>query len=108
MPEYSELEIFGRKYLVFIATIRPKKVKAKGKEYRQYYINIPRFIADKIYEKAGEGKDTAVPLIIMAAPAEWYHLILWDEMSNKVWDMLPKRIKDELKALGLARKNSKK
>jgi len=45
--------------------------------------------------------------VFIAAPAEWYHGILWDEMPERAWKTIPDRVRRELEALGLSRKPKK-
>ena len=103
MPEYSEVLVAGRRYLVLEVSVKPKKVKSRGKEYLQHYINLPKKFAEKLYEQAGEDMDTELPVVILVAPAEWYHGVLWEEMPERAWKTIPAKAKQELEALGLGR-----
>jgi len=58
----------------------------------------------KLYELAGEDPETELPIVFIAAPAEWYHGILWEEMPERAWKTIPDRVRRELEALGLSRK----
>jgi len=107
MPEFSRVTIAGREYLVLNLTVKPKKVKSKGKEYIQHYINLPKWISKILYEEAGENPETELPIVTLIAPAEWYHGILWDEMPERAWKTIPNKIRQELEALGLSRKPRK-
>ena len=103
MPEFSRVVIAGREYFVLQLTVKPKKVRSKGREYVQHYINLPKWFSRKLYELAGEDPETELPIVFIAAPAEWYHGILWDEMPERAWKTIPDRVKQELEALGLSR-----
>jgi len=107
MPEFSKVIIAGREYLVLQLTVKPKKIKAKGKEYVQHYINLPKWFSRKLYETASEGPETELPIVMFAAPAEWYHGILWEEMPERAWKTIPDKARQELEALGLSRKPKK-
>ena len=108
MPEYSELVVAGRRYLVLEVSVKPKKVRSRGREYLQHYINLPKKIAGKLYELAGEDMDTELPVVMIIAPAEWYHGILWEEMPERAWKTIPARARRELESLGLSRNPQKK
>ena len=107
MPEFSRVVIAGREYFVLQLTVKPKKVRSKGREYVQHYINLPKWFSRKLYELAGESLETELPIVFIAAPAEWYHGILWDEMPERAWKTIPDRVRRELEALGLSRKPKK-
>ncbi len=107
MPEYSEAILAGRKYLVLEISVKPKKVRAKGKEYIQHYINLPKWLAMKLYEMAEEDPETELPVVMLVAPAEWYHGILWEEMPERAWKTIPEKARQELEALGLSREPQK-
>ncbi len=103
MPEYSELVVAGRRYLVLEVSVKPKKVRSRGREYLQHYINLPKKIAGKLYELAGEDMSVELPVVMLVAPAEWYHGILWEEMPERAWKTIPARVRRELESLGLGR-----
>ncbi len=107
MPEHSEVLVAGRRYLVLEVSVKPKKVRSKGKEYLQYYVNLPKKIAEKLYSLAGEDVDVELPVVMFVAPAEWYHGILWEEMPERAWKTIPSRVREELEALGLGRSRRK-
>ncbi len=107
MPEYSEVLVAGRRYLVLEVSVKPKKIRSKGKEYLQYYVNLPKKIAEKLYSLAKEDMDVELPVVMFVAPAEWYHGILWEEMPERAWKTIPSRVREELEALGLGRSKRK-
>ena len=107
MPEFSKVIIADREYLVLSLSVKPKKVKSKGKEYIQHYINIPKRFSRMLYEEAGENPEAELPVLMIVAPAEWYHGILWDEMPERAWKTIPDKIRQELEVLGLSRKPRK-
>ena len=92
----------GRRYTLAYLQLRAKRVKAKGKEYRQYYINLPRQLAEAILETAGreppEPGTTGVLLTAIVTPSPWYHALDW---SSIPMDGLPEKIEKEITALGL-------
>ena len=92
----------GRRYTLAYLRLRAKRVKAKGREYRQYYINLPRQLAEAILETAGreppEPGTSGVLLTVIVTPSPWYHALDW---SSIPMDGLPERIEKEIKALGL-------
>ncbi len=103
MPEFSEAVLAGRRYLVLEVSVRPKRVKTKGREYLQHYINLPKWLATRLYEMAGEKPEVELPVVMLIAPAEWYHGILWEEMPERAWKTIPEKVRRELEALGLSR-----
>lgn len=92
----------GRRYTLAYLRLRVKRVKAKGREYRQYYINLPRQLAEAILESAGreppEPGTSGVLLTAIVTPSPWYHALDW---SSIPMDDLPERIEKEITALGL-------
>ncbi len=107
MPEYSEALLAGRKYVVLEISVKPKKVRVKGREYIQHYINLPKWLAMKLYEMANEDPEAELPVVMLVAPAEWYHGILWEEMPERAWKTIPEKARKELEALGLSPKSYK-
>ncbi len=107
MPENSEVILAGRKYIVLEISVKPKKARVKGREYIQHYINLPKWLATKLYEVAGEDLDVELPVVMLISPAEWYHGILWEEMPERAWKTIPEKAKKELEALGLSREPHK-
>ncbi len=71
MPEHTAVLLAGRKYLVAELLVRPRKTS--GGRYTQYYIGLPKHIAEQLYREAGEEPDTVLPVVALLAPAEWYH-----------------------------------
>ena len=94
--------IAGRPYTLAYLNLKAKRVKAKGREYRQYYINMPRQLAEAILERAGreppEPGSTGILLTAIVTPSPWYHALDW---SSIPMDDLPEKIEKEIKALGL-------
>ncbi len=75
------------------------RVNVMGKEYVQYYISVPREVGEH-FDKEIEEELGALPLIALIRPAEWYHLLNWEEAGPYLKATLPKKIKEELIALG--------
>ena len=91
--------IVGRLHVRAPLYLRAKRVRARGREYVQYYISVPKPIAyalshGKPPEPGGEG----LPLTVYATPSPWYHLVDWSLIPMRE---LPLRIKKEIKALRL-------
>ncbi len=107
MLEYSEAILAGRRYLVFEISVKPKKVRIRNREYIQHYINLPKQLVVKLYEMAEEDPGTELPVVILIAPAEWFHGILWEEMPKRAWKTIPEKARKELEALGLSREQCK-
>ncbi len=95
----------GRKYIVSPLLVKPRRVKAKGKEYVQHIIYIPRSIAKTLYSHARIPLREELPVITMIAPTAWYHVLNWKEEPVHAFNQLPQDIKLELEALGLAPKH---
>jgi len=92
--------IAGREYITVELVMRPKKAGAKGKTYLQYVATIPKPVALKLYEIAGEKPDTTLTLTTYLSPAPWYTGLLWSK-NDKTYKRLPPDIKKELTALGI-------
>ncbi len=107
MPEYSEVVIAGRRYVVLELPVRPKRARVKGREYIQHYINLPKWLAMKLYVMAEEDPGAELPVVMLIAPAEWYHGILWEKMPERAWKTIPEKARKELEALGLSPKLNK-
>jgi len=94
----------GRTYTLAYLNLKAKRVRAKGREYRQYYINLPRQLAEVILERAGreppEPGSSGVLLTAIVTPSPWYHALDW---SSLPMDGLPERVEKEIKALDLHR-----
>ncbi|MCE4624958.1 MAG: hypothetical protein F7C35_03730 [Desulfurococcales archaeon] len=89
----------GRRYRLAYLRMRAKRVRARGKEYVQYYINVPRRLADIILE----GRDPLKPgesllLTTIATPSPWFHALDWSELP---YSDLPDRVRREIEVLGL-------
>jgi len=93
------IKVMGKEYIPLLLTLRKRRVRVRGKEYVQYYINIPREVGE-YFDKEIEEELGALPLIALIRPAEWYHLLNWEEIEEYARKKLPKEIREELEALG--------
>jgi len=90
----------GRRYTLAYLKLRAKRVKAKDREYVQYYINVPKRLAHTILagrnppEPGGPG----VLLTVLATPSTWFHALDWSQIPLAD---LPERVRKEIEALGL-------
>ncbi len=95
-------KVAGRRYTLAYLRLRAKRVKAKNREYAQYYINVPRSLAEVILggrnlpEPGGPG----VLLTVIAAPSPWFHALDWSQIP--LHD-LPEHVQGEIRAMGLDR-----
>lgn len=90
--------IAGRLHARTYLRLRAKRIKARGREYVQYYISVPKPIAVALAQGSPPepGEDTL--LTIYAAPSPWYHALDWRDLPMRD---LPERIEKEIKALRL-------
>jgi len=95
----------GRKYVVAPLLIKPRRVKAKGREYIQHIIYIPRPIAKTLYTLAERSPEEELPILALITPATWFHVLNWKQEPIHAYNQLPREIKLELQALGLAPKH---
>ncbi len=92
----------GREYIVAPLLIRPRRVRAKNREYVQHIVYVPRLIARTLYDRAEKEIDEELPVITMIAPATWFHVLNWKKEPIHAFNQLPLDIRLELEALGLA------
>jgi len=103
------VKILGKEFIPRILVMRRRKVRAKGKEYYQYYINVPKDLAKKLEESAGiENPDEGIPVLALVRVAEWYHLLDWGNVSGYLKRKLPDSIRKELEELGFIPKEEEK
>ena len=93
----------GREYISAPLLLKTRRLRVKGHLYYQHYLYLPRRVALKVYEMADRKPGQEVPLIVLLAPADWYHVLAWKPM-DWVWPKLPERTRLELEALGLGPK----
>ncbi len=91
--------IAGRLHAKTYLRLRAKRVRAKGREYVQYYISVPKPIAEALAqgdlpELGGDG----LLLTIYSAPSPWFHALNWSTLPMRD---LPEGIEKEIKALRL-------
>ncbi len=93
-------KIAGRRYTLGYLRLRAKRVKAKGREYAQYYINVPKSLAEALLQ----GREPPAPggpgvlLTVLATPSPWFHALDWSQLPLAD---LPERVRREIEALGL-------
>ncbi len=92
----------GRKYVVAPLLIKPRRVKAKGREYIQHMVYIPRPIAKTLYSQAERSPEEELPILALITPATWFHVLNWKQEPIHAYNQLPREIKLELEALGLS------
>ncbi|MEB3860636.1 MAG: hypothetical protein GSR84_00265 [Desulfurococcales archaeon] len=101
LKEYHTVPVWiaGRLHARTYLRLRAKRVRAKGREYVQYYISVPKPIAEALAqgEPPEPGSDGTL-LTIYAAPSPWYHALDWSSLPMRD---LPERIEKEIKALRL-------
>jgi len=91
----------GRRYTLGYLRLRAKRVRAKGREYAQYYI-VPKVLAEALLQ----GREPPAPggpgvlLTVLAAPSPWFHALDWSQLPP---EDLPERVRGEIQALGLDR-----
>ena len=100
MVPKARIKVMGKEYIPLLLTLRKRRVRVRGKEYVQYYISVPREVGE-YFDKEVEEELGALPLIALIRPAEWYHLLNWEEIEEYARKKLPKEIREELEALGL-------
>ncbi len=91
----------GLRFYLGLSHVRVKKIRVRGREYVQHVIYLPKEIAKQLYREANEEEDKPLPIILLIAPAKWYHLINWSEYNEKELEHVPENILKELKTLGL-------
>ncbi len=102
------MEVLGKEFIPRVLVMKRRKVKAKGKEYYQYYINVPKDLAKKLEESAGiENPDEGIPILALVRVAEWYHLLDWENVTEYLKRNLPDNIRKELEELGFIPKEKK-
>lgn len=95
------VEVLGKEFIPRVLVMKRRKVRAKGKEYYQYYINVPKDLAKKLEESAGiENPDEGIPILALLRVAEWYHLLDWENVTGYLKRNLPDNIRKELEELG--------
>ena len=92
----------GRKYVVTPLLIKPRRVKARGKEYIQHMMYIPCTIAKTLYSLAERNPEEELPILALITPATWFHVLNWKQEPIHAYKQLPRKIKLELEALGLS------
>ena len=97
----------GKDFIPTVLVMRKRKVKSKGKEYTQYYINVPKELAERL-EKEANTELKEIPILALVRVAEWYHLLDWNEVKGYLRESLPKEVKKELEELGFLPKEAKK
>jgi len=95
----KKVVIEGKEYVPTLFVIKKRKVKARGREYWQYYINVPKEIGEWV-ESQINTEFNAYPIVALIRPAEWYHILNWDEVGPYLKERLPQKIKKELQWLG--------
>ncbi len=95
------MKVLGKEFIPRVLIIKKRKVKAKGKEYYQYYINVPKDLAKKLEESAGvDAHDEGIPILALIRVAEWYHLLDWENITGYLKKNLPNHVRKELEELG--------
>ena len=97
---FKKVVVNGHEYIPVLLVIKKRKVRAKGKEYWHYYINVPRWIGE--YFEAEYDEDyRAYPVVALLRSASWYHMLNWQEVGpHLAKEKLPKRIREDLEWLG--------
>ena len=95
------VKVLGKEFIPEILIMKKRKVRAKGKEYYQYYINVPKDLARKLEENVKtENLDEGIPILALVRVAEWYHLLDWKKVTGYLKRSLPDNIRKELEELG--------
>ena len=95
----KKVEVLGKEFTPVVLVVKKRKVRARGREYWSYYINVPREVGEWI-ESQVNTEFNAFPILALIRPANWYHLINWAEAGDHLKATLPKKIRKELEALG--------
>ena len=93
------VEVLGKEFTPVVFVVKKREVRARGKEYWSYYIHVPREVGEWI-ESNVNTEFNAFPILALIRPAKWYHLVNWEEAGPYLKATLPKKIKEELEALG--------
>ncbi len=104
--QFGKVSLLGRSYMVAILRLKKRTVRAKGRLYPHYYINVPRSLANWVEEhpqakdpETGEPADE-IPVVLLMAPADWHHLLVW-RADSWLWNRIPRLARQELEALAL-------
>ncbi len=95
----KRIKVLGKDFIPRVLVLRKRKVKARGKEYFQYYIIVPKDLAMEL-EKEAKPELDEIPVLALVRIAEWYHLLDWSNVKGYLKKSLPKKIKEELQELG--------
>ncbi len=95
----GRLKVLGKEFIAKVLVMKKRKVRAKGKEYYQYYINVPKALAEQL-EKEANNEFNEIPILALLRVAEWYHLFDWKNVDGYLKENLPREIRNELEELG--------
>ncbi len=99
MISHKKVEALGKEFTPVVLVVKKRRVRSRGREYWSYYINVPREVGEWI-ESQMNTEFNAYPILALIRPAEWYHLLNWAEVGEHLKATLPKKIREELEALG--------
>ena len=95
-----------REYVTFMGTVTASRMKVKGREYVQYRLTVPKDVAEALAKELGLPPGSPVPVIVLMAPADPYHIIGLELLSEgRLEEVADERVREaveELKALGVA------
>lgn len=96
---HKKVEVLGKEFTPVVLVVKKRKVRVRGKEYWSYYINVPREVGEWI-ESQVNTEFNAFPILALIRPAKWYHVLNWAEVGEHLKATLPKKVREELEALG--------
>jgi hypothetical protein len=99
VPSGNTVKVLGKDFIPRVLVMKKRRVRAKGKEYVQYYINVPKDLAAVLEKEAG-AETNEIPLLALVRVAEWYHLLDWSNVKGYLKESLPESIRKELEELG--------